>query len=558
MKAAIYTRFSSDRQREASSEDQARNCRRRIEAEGWTLVEHFKDEAITGSTSARPGYQKLLKAAERREFAVLLVDDLSRLSRDQVESERVIRRLEFGGVRIIGVSDGYDSQSKSRKIQRGVRGMMNELYLDDLKEKTHRGLEGQALKQFWAGGRPYGYKLVRIKDGTRLDAYGEPLALGTRLEIDPETDTIVNEIFRRYADGWSPRAIADELNRRGIPSPGSTWRNRTVRRISGWLGSAVKAILGNELYVGEYVWNKTAWVKDPDTGNRRVLKRPKSEWVRSRLPELQIVPDEIWQRVQARHVAAAAAGGNIREGIKRAGHRAGRNPAYLFSSLLKCGLCGANLCIIGGQGIWKSYGCATRKEGGPHACSNALTVRLSIVEDRLLAPIKNDLLSEDVIAEFRRRVAKAIAAKPAEKSNDARIAQLRAEVSNLTDAIAGGVLRTSKALADRLAAGEAELERLICEKPARKAQIVNMPAQLVDRYRRLVAGLEVELSRDVHRARTMLRQLVGSEIPVVPHESGKHLVARIGLDLAQLVQASGSSEIFMVAGAGFEPATFGL
>jgi hypothetical protein len=53
------------------------------------------------------------------------------------------------------------------------------------------------------------------------------------------------------------------------------------------------------------------------------------------------------------------------------------------------------------------------------------------------------------------------------------------------------------------------------------------------------------------KARTILRQLVGNEIPVVPHASGKHLVASIGLDMTELLHAVGASEIFMVAGARF-------
>ena len=66
----------------------------------------------------------MLSAAERGGFEVLLVDDLSRFARDQVESERAIRRLEFLGIRIIAIADGYDSQTKiaTRKIQRAVGG----------------------------------------------------------------------------------------------------------------------------------------------------------------------------------------------------------------------------------------------------------------------------------------------------------------------------------------------------------------------------------------------------------------------------------------------------
>ena len=559
MKAVVYTRFSSDRQREASSEDQARNCRRRAESEGWRIGEHYRDEGISGSTADRPGYKAMLRAAQAREFDVLLVDDLSRLSRDQIEFERTIRRLEFAGIRIVAVADGYDSQNKARKVQRGFKGLMNEVYLDDLRDKTHRGQEGQALKQFWVGGRPYGYRLTRIKDANRVDAHGEAVSIGTRLEIDPKSQAVVVEIYRRYADGASPRAIADELNRRGIPSPGSTWRNRKMRRTAGWLGSAVKAILCNELYRGSYVWNRTAWEKDPDTGKRRRTVRPKTDWICSQLPELQIVKEELWRRVQARHAHAAAMGANVREGIRRAGHKAGPNPRYLFSSLLKCGLCGGSMVIVGGAGKWKAYGCASHKDGGPHACGNGLYAKLHIVEDKLLSRLKDELLSDEAVEEIERRYAKASARQPkrADAEHDKRIRDLRAEVQNLTDAVASGALRTSKSLGERLQSAEAELERLTAENLARSKVIRLQPARIRDRIRQMARDLAIELGRDVNKARGVLRTILGNQIPVVPHESGKHLVAKIGLDLHQLCEVSGS-QIFVVAGAGFEPATFGL
>lgn len=49
---------------------------------------------------------------------------------------------------------------------------MNETFLDDLSERVHRGLTGQALRGHWCGGRPYGYKLNPMLDTTRLDSYG--------------------------------------------------------------------------------------------------------------------------------------------------------------------------------------------------------------------------------------------------------------------------------------------------------------------------------------------------------------------------------------------------
>jgi len=245
----MYARYSSDQQRAASIEDQYRNCRRRTESEGWSVAEAYADEAMSGADSNRPQYQAMLAVASRREFDVLLIDDLSRLSRDQVESERVIRRLEFLGIRIIAVTDGYDSETKAatRKIQRGVKNLINEMRLDELREQVHRGLTGQAMKNYWCGGRPCGYRLKPILDQSQHDAYGNPARIGTVLEIDSEQGKIVAEIFDRYAAGVSYFAIARSLNERNIPSPGSTWK-REVRRCRWWVASEIRVMLRNPLY----------------------------------------------------------------------------------------------------------------------------------------------------------------------------------------------------------------------------------------------------------------------------------------------------------------------
>jgi addiction module HigA family antidote len=158
--------------------------------------------------------------------------------RAPVTPERAIRRLEFSGMRIVATSDGYDSTSKARKVHRGFKGLMNEIFLDDLRERVHRGLAGQAMKHYWCGGRPYGYRLKPVLDPSRLDVYGQPSRIGTVLEIEDEQAGIVREIFARYAEGASCLAISRELNARGIASPGSTWKRKS-RRCRGWMGSAV-------------------------------------------------------------------------------------------------------------------------------------------------------------------------------------------------------------------------------------------------------------------------------------------------------------------------------
>jgi site-specific DNA recombinase len=403
MRAALYTRFSSSHQREASTEDQARNCRRRIESEGWQIAEHFKDEAMSGSLAHRPGYQALLKAAAVRSFDVLVVDDLSRLSRDQVESERAIRSLEFGGIRILGISDGYDSQAKSRKVQRGVRGLMNEIYLDDLRNKTHRGLAGQALKKFWAGGKPYGYRLVQLKDDARRDCYGNAEVIGKQLTINPEQAVIVREIFERFANDSSTRAIAAHLNEQNVPSPGSAWRGRTQRRASGWLGSTINSLLENPLYRGLYQWNRTEWRKNPDTGKRTTRARPSSEWITHDMPELRIVDEQLWQRVIERR-ARARIRANGSSGVAPRRQNNGRGgPKFAFSGLLRCEVCNSSLVIVGGTKVWRAYGCAGHKDGGASVCTNGLTVRQQLLEERLVRPMKRDLLSPQLLANLEAR-----------------------------------------------------------------------------------------------------------------------------------------------------------
>ena len=83
MRAAIYARYSSDLQSEASIEDQVRQCGARIEQEGWTLVELYTDAAISGATILRPGYQKMLGDARSGKFEIVVAEALDRLTQLQ-------------------------------------------------------------------------------------------------------------------------------------------------------------------------------------------------------------------------------------------------------------------------------------------------------------------------------------------------------------------------------------------------------------------------------------------------------------------------------------------
>ena len=95
----------------------------------------------------RPAYQRLVATAltAAPPFTASLVDDLSRLSRDLVETLSLFRRLKRHGVELVAVSDGIQTSHQMAKLQITIKGLVNELYLDDLRDKTHRGLTGRAL-----------------------------------------------------------------------------------------------------------------------------------------------------------------------------------------------------------------------------------------------------------------------------------------------------------------------------------------------------------------------------------------------------------------------------
>ena len=105
-RVALYARYSTDLQSDASVEDQLRICRTRAEREGWTVVESYSDRAISGASLIRPGIQALMEDAGRRRFDVVLAEALDRLSRDQEDIAALFKRLRFAGVSIVTIAEG--------------------------------------------------------------------------------------------------------------------------------------------------------------------------------------------------------------------------------------------------------------------------------------------------------------------------------------------------------------------------------------------------------------------------------------------------------------------
>jgi site-specific DNA recombinase len=156
MRAVIYARYSSELQRDASIEDQVRSCKSKIDAEGWTLAMTYTDYAQSGSSHRRPGFQRLLTDGRSGAFDVVVAEALDRLSRDQEHVAAFYKQLSFAGVKIVTLAEGDVSE-----LHIGLKGTMNALFLKDLAQKTHRGLKGRVHQGRSAGGRVYGYDIVR-------------------------------------------------------------------------------------------------------------------------------------------------------------------------------------------------------------------------------------------------------------------------------------------------------------------------------------------------------------------------------------------------------------
>lgn len=494
MRVAAYARYSSDQQREASLDDQLRNCRGYCARMGWPEPATYTDAAMSGARNDRPGYLRLL--ADSGRFDVIVVDDLSRLSRDSIEVAQAIRNLTFNGVRVVGVSDGTDTGRKGHKAEVGLRGIMSELYLADLADKTHRGLTGRALAGASAGGLPYGYRVT--ERGHRA--------------IREDQAVIVRRIFADYLSGESARSIAIALNAEGIPSSrGSTW---AVSAIYGDVKRGI-GILANPIYAGRQVWNRSTFPKHPITGRRVRRERPEAEWIITDQPELAIIDCRTWDAVQA----AIKRRSQVHNGR-------GRAPRALLSGLLRCEECGGPVVMVDSH----SYGCATAKDRG--TCQNRQRVKARDADAAMVAGVRESLLSDDAMKAWQQAVARAMKSQAGNGTEARRkLAKAQQERDNMVAAIRAGIITPSTKAALEAAEADVTAAERAMQEPARI-----MPDARA-RLRRIADTL-ADRARQVPAAREALRALIGE--------------ATLRNDNGNPVAEVAVCHLAMVAGAGFE------
>lgn len=493
MRAVIYSRFSTDRQNESSITDQERVCTEYAARQGWEVIERYEDASISGAAMGnRPGFLRMRSDAMAGKFGALLVVDTTRLCRSG-ELQPLVERLRYQGIRVIGVQDQFDSSTGFSDLQASMSGAMSIEFRRMIKARTHAALETRARDKRATGGRAYGYR-----DG----------------KVDEDEAAIVREIFSRFADGASCKTIAVELNRRGVPSPGSSW-NRGERRCSGWMGSGIRVILRNERYCGVVHWNTSEWLKDPDSGLRKRRARPRSEWITHADKSLRIVSEEIWRRAQGRANPAK----------DDARLKSGGRPKYLLSGLLRCDVCDANYTLVDHA----RYGCHSHWDG--ESCANAIRVKRVQIEDVLLRGEESGLAAM-LAPERVERMAKEMQTYYAERmrSKEVRVVEIPRELQELAARI--------ERLRERLRAGdpdlppdelqaaieraEAKRRALEVEQPEAKqsAKMLSILPRAADLYRRQIAqGLDGN-AHEALKARVFLRDWFSGKIRLEPLPDG--------------------------------------
>jgi DNA invertase Pin-like site-specific DNA recombinase len=523
-----YARFSTDLQDERSIADQERLCQELAKrtAPDAAPSRNFSDAAVSGaSMMGRPGLRALLRAVQAGEADLVVTEHLDRLSRRLADAAAIYDQLKFAGVRLVTVAQGEIDEMKI-----AFMGLQSELFLKDLRQKTHRGLRGQVERGKSAGGRSYGYRSVR----------GEPGVL----EVHPKEAPIVHRIFEAFAKGVSAKVIAKSLNAEGIVGPGgSAWSPSTIHGHSG-RGTGV---LNNELYVGKRVWNRQRFLKDPNTGKRVARPNPASEWIIKDVPNLRIIDDHLWQAVKQRQAAIRH---SMQAGIVRA-----RRPKYLFSKLTRCGTCGGGY-ILSSRDTLRCFNHSARG-----TCTNSRTITRKDVEARVLRAMQLRFFEGDAFDEFCRAFT--------EETNRLR-REHRAKLAAVPREIAG-IDRRSKEILELMLQGfrdeawKDELKTLDARRTELKATLAaaeKAPASPVfhpkmavvfrQKTMQLAAALEHEDEEQREVAREALRGFI-DRIVIPPGEGLLQVVGNFGEMLAAAAGRDGATVAYVGCG-GVQPA----
>lgn len=512
MIAAIYARRSNE---QSGVADEQKSVARQIDhareyatRKNWTVVdEHvYSDDGIGGAEfSARPGFVRLLNAVKpRTPFNILIVSELSRLGREQLETGFAVKQLSQAGVQIVSYLEDKEIalDTPIDKFLMSAVSFAAEIEREKARQRTYDAMLRKARAGDATGGRAFGFDHLRKDTG------------GVRRVINEAEAIVVRRIFTLASEGHGFTTITKTLNAEGAPSP------RPQRgRPAAWAPSSVREVLHRSLYRGVITWNMSR--KRTNWGQKHQQPRPSTEWIHVPAPELAIVDEALWTAAHAQMDRQRARYKGV---SPRGGPPWGVEAKYLLTGLLSCADCGGGFEVRSRQHGTRRvhfYGCASYHRRGRSVCGNSLTMPIARVDEAIELALERALLYPRFVTEAIRRATLEIAA-PADRESPLaeELARLDLELARLTTAVVqGGALPT---LVAAIAAREAD-RRTVVERMQRvptKTPTLDEGA-IRATLRTWLTNWRSLVREDVPGARTLLKQLIVGRLKMRPDPANR-------------------------------------
>ena len=307
IKVAGYCRVSTDHEDQVNSfSSQKRYFREYIERHpDWELYEIYADEGISGtSTKKRFQFNRMISDGYNGKFQLILTKEVSRFSRNILDTIAYTRELKAHGIGVIFMSDGFSTMDPDAELRLSIMGSIAQ----EESRKTSTRVKWGQTRQMERG----------VVFGTSMLGYD--VQNGT-LSINPEGAEIVKLIFYKYGiEKKGTTTIARELREIGC----KTYTGNPI-----WNESYILKILKNEKYVGDLVQKKTI---TPDyLTHEKKCNRGQEDFIVHTNHHEAIITRELWERVQdeisKRH--------RTKNSTDRHSNR------YIFSGKIICGQCGS-------------------------------------------------------------------------------------------------------------------------------------------------------------------------------------------------------------------------
>lgn len=364
----VYARDSTDKQGD-TVDNQISQSKEFIYRMGPEFVVDdeciFVDSAVSGyytSVFEREAMKKAVEYAKKKRFEVLVFKEVARVGRDKQENPAIVGMFEQYGVRVIAINDNYDSVNKDN-ITFGILSVLAEQESRKTSVRVSTGKKEKARRGQWNTTAPIGYVL----NGTTK-----------KLEIDPETQGIVEEIFDLYVSSdIGTFLIAQRLNSAG----------KRTKKGKLFTRETVKKILVNPVYIGHTVYGKkrNELQRNYDdsgkmTKKKITVKHDRSEWLTVENTHPALISKERYYTVQEKL-------------NDRGHHRTPRRAYHPLTGILVCGKCGEGMVCQkrSFQGKdYRYYICKTYHKYGRSTCPQA-NINADKLEPEVISTVRNRL-----------------------------------------------------------------------------------------------------------------------------------------------------------------------